>query len=161
MLIGGGTGGRGGRLNGGITLSCQKSVLIDVNQTCLTAKGSPCMHTIPHEVLSALTLMTANHTWPEITDMQDLRMSQISPIMAARCLMFIHREIKYSQNKMVYRLLRASAETRPTCDGHPKHIHQQTLSTRCILALHFAIKYSNNLPCITLGICWISQMIQF
>ena len=31
---------------------------------------------------------------PEITDMQDLRMSQISPIMAARWLMFIHLEIK-------------------------------------------------------------------
>ena len=66
-------------------------------------------------------------TWPEITDMQDLRMSQISPIMAARWLMFIHREIKYSQNRMVYRLLRASAEMRQTFDDHPIHIQQQTL----------------------------------
>ena len=89
------------------------------------------------------------------------RMSQISPIMAARCLMFIHREIKYSQNRMVYRLLRASDEMRQSYHGHPKHIHQQTLPTRCILALHFAIKYSNKLPCTTLGICSISQMIPY
>ena len=86
-------------------------------------------------------------------DMQDLRMSEISPIIAAQCLIFIHREIKYSQIRMIYRLLRASAEMRQICHGYPKHIHQQTLSTRCIVALHFAIKYSNNLPCITLGIC--------
>ena len=112
---------------------------------------------VPHDVLHIQIF----GSWPEITDMQDLRMSQISPIMAARWLMFIHREIKYSQNRMVYRLLRASAEMRQTCDGHPKHIHQQTLSTRSILALHFAITYSNNLPCITLGICWTSQMIPF
>ena len=58
--------------------------------------------------------------WPEITNMQDLRMSQISPIMAARCLMLINGEIKYSQNKIVYRLLRASAELRQTCNGHSK-----------------------------------------
>ena len=33
----------------------------------------------------------------EITDMQDLRMSQISPMIAARWL--IHRKIKFSQNR--------------------------------------------------------------